>query len=104
MSVTDESATVDVELTAPDRDVIRIDHVVKWFGDVCALNDVSLQIRDGEFFALLGPSGCGKTTCLRLIGGFEQPTAGEVNVGTRILREFVLTIDFPGHAVWFKPN
>ena len=80
MSVTDESATVDVELTAPDRDVIRIDHVVKWFGDVCALNDVSLQIRDGEFFALLGPSGCGKTTLLRCIGGFEEVTSGRIEL------------------------
>ena len=80
MSVTDESATVDVELTAPDRDVIRIDHVVKWFGDVCALDDVSLQIRDGEFFALLGPSGCGKTTLLRCIGGFEEVTSGRIEL------------------------
>src|SRR3972149_2031210 len=47
-------------------------------GDVVALQDVSLQIGDGEFFSLLGPSGCGKTTSLRLIAGFEMPSEGEV--------------------------
>ncbi|MDH5558773.1 MAG: ATP-binding cassette domain-containing protein, partial [Alphaproteobacteria bacterium] len=45
---------------------------------VVALDDVSLVIRDNEFFTLLGPSGCGKTTLLRLIAGFEQPTEGEI--------------------------
>jgi spermidine/putrescine transport system ATP-binding protein/putrescine transport system ATP-binding protein len=80
MSVTDESATVEVHVGATDDDVIRIEHVVKWFGDVCALDDVSLQIRDGEFFALLGPSGCGKTTLLRCIGGFEEVTSGRIEL------------------------
>jgi spermidine/putrescine transport system ATP-binding protein/putrescine transport system ATP-binding protein len=80
MSLTDEPQTVDATLGAHDQDVIRIDHVVKWFGDVCALNDVSLEIRDGEFFALLGPSGCGKTTLLRCIGGFEEVTSGRIEL------------------------
>ncbi len=80
MSVTDEPQTVDPVLDAADGDVIRIERVVKWFGDVCALNDVSLQIRDGEFFALLGPSGCGKTTLLRCIGGFEEVTSGRIEL------------------------
>jgi putative spermidine/putrescine transport system ATP-binding protein len=48
------------------------------FGDVRAVDGVSLAIGDGEFFAMLGPSGSGKTTCLRLIGGFELPTAGQI--------------------------
>jgi spermidine/putrescine transport system ATP-binding protein len=47
-------------------------------GEVLAVHDVSLQIRDGEFFSLLGPSGCGKTTTLRIIAGFELPSAGEI--------------------------
>ena len=48
--------------------------------EVLAVNDVSLQIRDGEFYSLLGPSGCGKTTTLRMIAGFEHPTDGEVYI------------------------
>jgi spermidine/putrescine transport system ATP-binding protein len=55
--------------------------VTKRFGDVVALDEVSLEIRAGDFFALLGPSGCGKTTLLRIIGGFENPSAGEVLIG-----------------------
>lgn len=59
---------------------IHIDAVSKHFGDVRAVDDVSLDIASGEFFALLGPSGCGKTTLLRILGGFEAPTAGEVYI------------------------
>jgi spermidine/putrescine transport system ATP-binding protein len=55
--------------------------VTKRFGDVVAVRDLSLRINDGEFFSLLGPSGCGKTTTLRMIGGFELPTQGEVYIG-----------------------
>ncbi|MDR6294626.1 MULTISPECIES: ABC transporter ATP-binding protein [Inquilinus] len=57
---------------------VRFDHVSRHFGAVRAVNDVSFEIRDGEFFSMLGPSGSGKTTCLRLIAGFEQPTAGHL--------------------------
>jgi spermidine/putrescine transport system ATP-binding protein len=49
-------------------------------GEVSAVNNVSLQIKDGEFFSLLGPSGCGKTTSLRMIAGFELPTEGEIYI------------------------
>jgi putative spermidine/putrescine transport system ATP-binding protein len=52
--------------------------VSKHFGDVVAVDGVSLDVQDGEFFSLLGPSGSGKTTCLRMIAGFEEPTAGTV--------------------------
>ena len=54
--------------------------VSRRFGDVRAVDDVSFEIADGEFFSMLGPSGSGKTTCLRLIAGFEQPDAGHVAV------------------------
>jgi putative spermidine/putrescine transport system ATP-binding protein len=57
--------------------------VSRHFGTVRAADDLTFDIADGEFFAMLGPSGSGKTTCLRLIAGFEQPTAGEILVHGR---------------------
>jgi spermidine/putrescine transport system ATP-binding protein len=55
--------------------------VTKRFGDILAVDDVSLTVERGAFFSFLGPSGCGKTTSLRLIAGFDQPTQGEVFIG-----------------------
>ena len=57
---------------------VELRGITKRFGHVTAVDDVSLHVRSGEFFSLLGASGCGKTTTLRLIAGFEQPTAGSV--------------------------
>jgi putative spermidine/putrescine transport system ATP-binding protein len=57
---------------------VRFENVSRHFGEVRAVDGVSLDIRDGEFFTLLGPSGSGKTTCLRMIAGFDQPTAGRI--------------------------
>jgi spermidine/putrescine transport system ATP-binding protein len=57
---------------------IRLDNLEKRFGDVLAVDHVSLDVGAGEFFSLLGPSGCGKTTTLRMIGGFELPTGGRI--------------------------
>ena len=59
---------------------VRLVDVVKKFGDVAAVDHVDLEVRDGEFFSLLGPSGCGKTTTLRMIGGFEEPTSGLIEL------------------------
>ena len=64
----------------PEADV-RLDQVTKRFGDVTAVDDLSLTVRGGEFFSLLGPSGCGKTTTLRMIGGFEEVSSGTVYLG-----------------------
>jgi putrescine transport system ATP-binding protein len=58
--------------------LIRFEAVTKRFGDVVAVDDLSLDIYEREFFALLGPSGCGKTTLMRVLAGFEEPTAGRV--------------------------
>jgi spermidine/putrescine ABC transporter ATP-binding subunit len=62
----------------PDTAIIRIDAVSKRFAQVAAVEEVSLEIRANELFALLGPSGCGKTTLLRLLAGFERPSAGRI--------------------------
>ena len=59
---------------------VEIDGVVRRFGDVVAVDGVTLRIRRGELFSLLGPSGCGKTTLLRMIGGFESPDSGTVRI------------------------
>jgi len=61
-----------------DESFISIRNLSKHFGNVRAVDEVSVDIRRGEFFALLGPSGCGKTTLLRLLAGFEVPTGGEI--------------------------
>jgi spermidine/putrescine transport system ATP-binding protein len=62
---------------------IRLVSLTKRFGDVVAVDDISLDIRTGEFFSLLGPSGCGKTTTLRMLGGFDLPTAGRIELRGR---------------------
>ena len=59
---------------------VSLQHVSRHFRSVRAVDDVSLDIAEGEFFALLGPSGSGKTTCLRLIAGFEQPSSGHIEI------------------------
>jgi spermidine/putrescine transport system ATP-binding protein len=62
---------------------VRLENITKRFDDVVAVDDLSLDIESGKFYALLGPSGCGKTTTLRMIGGFEEPTAGTIYLGDR---------------------
>jgi len=64
----------------PNADV-RLENVTKRFGDFTAVDGLSLTVKEGEFFSLLGPSGCGKTTTLRMIGGFEEVTAGSIHLG-----------------------
>src|SRR6202167_6228890 len=63
---------------AADIPLLRIDAVVKKFGGFRAVDRLSLDIKGGEFFALLGPSGCGKTTLLRMLAGFETPDEGRI--------------------------
>jgi spermidine/putrescine transport system ATP-binding protein len=67
-------------MSIPD---VRLEHVVKRFDDVVAVDGISVEIPSGSFFALLGPSGCGKTTTLRMIGGFEEPDEGAIYLGDR---------------------
>ncbi len=73
---------MDVPLTTPDlAPFLQIKRIVKQFDDVFAVDDVSLDIRQGEIFALLGSSGCGKSTLLRMLAGFEVPTSGQIMLG-----------------------
>ena len=68
-----------------DEPLISVRNLCKNFGDCKAADNVSLDIRDREFIALLGPSGCGKTTLLRMLGGFENPDSGEIQMDGRDL-------------------
>jgi len=61
-----------------EQSIVSIKHLSKYFGRFAALEDVSLDIVQGEIFALLGPSGCGKSTLLRIMSGFENPSSGEL--------------------------
>jgi spermidine/putrescine transport system ATP-binding protein len=80
----------DAEARTPAPADLRLVDVRKTFGEVTAVDSVSLDIAKGEFFSLLGPSGCGKTTTLRMIGGFELPTSGRI-----LLRDRDISADPP---------
>ena len=84
---------------------VSIKNLVKCYGEVRALNDLSLEIADGELFFLLGPSGCGKSTLLRCIGGFEKPTSGQIlfdgkDVSTLPPSDRNTAMVFQGYALW----
>lgn len=65
---------------------VKVNNLIKTFGGFTALNNINLEIEEGEFFALLGPSGCGKTTTMRCIAGFEDPTSGSIYIGDREMK------------------
>ncbi len=67
-------------MSNPPNPAIRFHQVSRHFGDVKAVDQVDLEVRDGEFFSMLGPSGSGKTTCLRMIAGFDRPTSGQISL------------------------
>ncbi len=79
-ALTAEAAAPSQAAAATEYD-IRLIGLTKRFDDVAAVDGISLDIDRGHFFALLGPSGCGKTTTLRMIGGFEEPTEGRIELG-----------------------
>jgi ABC-type Fe3+/spermidine/putrescine transport system ATPase subunit len=77
------AGAVDADRCAAAAPLVRLEGISRRFGELTALHPVDLEIRRGEFLALLGPSGCGKTTLLRLIGGFLRPSAGIVEIDGR---------------------
>src|ERR1700690_1131668 len=66
---------------------VTFENVSKRYGDVVAVDDLNLDIRDAEFMVLIGPSGCGKTTSLRMIAGLEEITDGTLRIGERIIND-----------------
>src|SRR5690606_7658770 len=72
----------------PDMARIRLENISKKFGHHTALEDLDLDVADGEFFVLLGPTGAGKTTTLRLIAGLEKPTIGRIQIDDSIVNDW----------------
>ena len=82
-----------------ETNIIEMMGVEKRFGSFVAVDDLTLSLRQGEFFSLLGPSGCGKTTALRMIAGFQEPTKGKITLdGQDITRTPTPTIARSGVA------
>ncbi|MFW2176395.1 MULTISPECIES: spermidine/putrescine ABC transporter ATP-binding protein PotA [unclassified Moraxella] len=80
MSATPNTPVLPNTSANKPKTLLQIRHISKAYGDTKILNDINLDIYDGEFLTLLGPSGCGKTTLLRLIGGFEMPNGGSMHL------------------------
>ena len=84
---------------------IELRNLSKNFGPVVAVRDVNIAIEDGEFVVFVGPSGCGKTTTLRMIAGFEEPSAGEILIDGEVVndlepRDRGLGMVFQSHALF----
>src|SRR5438552_8304023 len=88
---------------------VAIKALTRHYGDVAAVEELSLEVEPGELVALLGPSGCGKTTTLRLVAGFLKPEAGEIWIGDRCLSSPATVIPperrrmamiFQSYALW----
>ena len=88
---------------------IELANLRKEFGSTVAVNNLNLTIEDGEFIVLVGPSGCGKTTTLRMIAGFEDPSAGEIRIDGSVVndlepRDRDLGMVFQSHALFPHKN
>jgi len=90
-----------VKASIEARGDLRLTRLTKSYGDFTAVDDLSLTIPKGSFFALLGPSGCGKTTTLRMIAGLEEPTAGSIHLGET---DITTTKPYLPHLAQRKPT
>ncbi|KQY44646.1 ABC transporter ATP-binding protein [Cellulomonas sp. Root137] len=81
--MTTTASALEADATGSGGAALEIERVTKAFGAFVAVDDLTLTIPSGSFFALLGPSGCGKTTTLRMVAGLEQPSAGTISIGGR---------------------
>ncbi|MGD9113234.1 MAG: ATP-binding cassette domain-containing protein, partial [Desulfobacterales bacterium] len=72
--------------------MIQVNNLTKYFGDLCAVDQISLEIQTGEILGLLGPNGAGKTTTLRMLTGFLQPTSGRIRVKDYCIEEHPLQV------------
>ena len=68
-----------------ERIMVETQHLTKVFGEIIAVDNISIKIKEGEFVSLLGPSGCGKTTCLRMIAGLENPSNGNIYIQGKLI-------------------
>ena len=86
-----EGLRTDLSMTAEGGDkgkaILRIESLTKKFGGFTAINNVSLDIVDGEFFTIVGPSGSGKSTMLRILAGLERPTSGNVYIRDELMND-----------------
>ncbi len=80
-----EAGATGVRFGGRERPDLEFRRLTKRYGTVEAVSSIDLAVPQGAFLAMLGPSGCGKTTCLRMIGGFEQPTEGEVRIAGEVV-------------------
>jgi spermidine/putrescine ABC transporter ATP-binding subunit len=84
---------------------VRLENISKQFGSVLAVDDVSLDVKEGEFFTLLGPSGCGKTTTLRMVAGFYKPDGGTIHFNHTVINDIPphkrdTGMVFQNYALW----
>ena len=84
---------------------VTLENLEKSFGSIVAVNNISLEIEEGEFFTILGPSGCGKTTTLRMIAGFYKPDKGKIYFDKKLINRLApekrnIGMVFQNYALW----